>query len=93
MKFVSVRDLRLNPKKVWEQLDDEEVIITSNGKPVALLTGVRDATMEKEIAARRRARALLALDEIHEAVRRRPGPLPSKADLEREIRAVRRARR
>lgn len=93
MKFVSVRDLRLNPKKVWEQLDDEEVIITSNGKPVALLTGVRDATMEKEIAAHRRARALLALDEIHEAARRRPGPSPSKAEVEREIRAVRRARR
>jgi len=38
MKFVTVRDLRLKAAKVWKQLQKEkEMVITSNGKPIALL--------------------------------------------------------
>ena len=38
MKFVSVRDLRLKPGHIWEMAKQEkDVIITANGRPVAIL--------------------------------------------------------
>ena len=41
MRFVSVRDLRGNSAQVWRLLADEkEMVITSNGKPVAILSSV-----------------------------------------------------
>lgn len=41
MKFITVRDLRARPAKIWEDLGKEEnIVITSNGRPLALLTGV-----------------------------------------------------
>jgi prevent-host-death family protein len=39
MKFISVRDLRGNSAEVWKELPAErEMIITSNGRPIAILT-------------------------------------------------------
>lgn len=65
MKFISVRELRLKPGRVWDQLkDDEEIVITANGKPIALLTGIDEGALTEEVDALRRARALIALDRI-----------------------------
>lgn len=45
MKFISVRDLRIKPKRVWEGLKKEgEIVITSNSKPIALLTKIDEET-------------------------------------------------
>ena len=50
MKFVTVRDFRIRPGEVWKNLEkDEEVIITSNGKPIAMLTGISDVTFDETI--------------------------------------------
>ena len=39
MKFITVRDFRTYPKKIWKELlDIQEMIVTNNGKPIALLT-------------------------------------------------------
>ncbi|NVM23633.1 MAG: type II toxin-antitoxin system prevent-host-death family antitoxin [Desulfobacterales bacterium] len=66
MKFVSVRDLRLKPGHIWELAKQEkDLIVTANGRPVAILTGVNENTLEEELDAIRRARALKALDSIH----------------------------
>ena len=68
MKFITARDLRLRPGQVWEQLASErEIVVTSNGKPVALLTGVDEENVEKEILALRRARAQIALDRLRQS--------------------------
>ena len=41
MKFVSSREIRVNPRPVFEAAEEgDEVVITSRGKPVALLVGV-----------------------------------------------------
>ncbi|RPI70123.1 MAG: type II toxin-antitoxin system Phd/YefM family antitoxin, partial [Geobacteraceae bacterium] len=38
MKFLSVRDLRGKSAQVWKELPAErEMIITSNGRPIAIL--------------------------------------------------------
>jgi len=66
VKFVTVRDLRLKPGHIWELAKRErDLIITSNGRPVAILTGVDESTVGEELDTIQRARALRALDSIH----------------------------
>ena len=64
MRFISVRDLNTKPKEIWSKIKDEEVVITSNGKPIALLSGVTEETLEKTVRSIRRSRALIALEEM-----------------------------
>jgi antitoxin (DNA-binding transcriptional repressor) of toxin-antitoxin stability system len=68
MRFVSVRDLRTKGRQVWEDLAKEkELVVTSNGKPFTLITGVSEANLEEAIADLRRARALRAIEEKQRA--------------------------
>ena len=48
MRFISVRDLNTKPKEIWSKIKEEEVVITSNGKPIAPLSGV--AVEEKDLS-------------------------------------------
>ena len=65
MKFVTVRDLRTTPAQIWKELPGEqEIVITNNGKPIALLTPISDTDMEDTVTAVRRARAATALKRI-----------------------------
>ena len=62
MKFISVRDLRTSPAQVWKKLTEEkEMVITNNGRPIALLTPISDENLEETISAMRRARAVNAI--------------------------------
>jgi antitoxin (DNA-binding transcriptional repressor) of toxin-antitoxin stability system len=62
MKFVSVKDFKLSPTSVWKKLSTErEMIVTTNGKPIALLTPVSDEMLEDMVTAVRRAKALIAM--------------------------------
>ena len=64
MRFVTVRELRGKSAAIWRELSERgELVVTSNGKPVAILTGVSEDTVEESLKAIRRARA-------EEAVRR-----------------------
>ncbi|MCL5070463.1 MAG: type II toxin-antitoxin system prevent-host-death family antitoxin [Actinobacteria bacterium] len=90
MKFISVRDFRIRPGDIWKQLKiDKDIIITSNGKPIAILNPVEDSNLENSITVLRRARALLALEEIQrEAVSRGLDKL-TEEEIEEEIKAAR----
>jgi prevent-host-death family protein len=91
MKFITARDLRLKPGDVWKLAKKEEdLIITANGRPVALLTGVTEDTLEEELDVIQRARALRALDEIHRASALKGTDQISAKDIESEIAQVRR---
>jgi prevent-host-death family protein len=62
MKFISVRDLRTSPAQVWKTLPEEkEMVITNNGRPIALLTPISDDNLEETIRAMRSARAANAI--------------------------------
>jgi antitoxin (DNA-binding transcriptional repressor) of toxin-antitoxin stability system len=90
MKFVSVRDLRLKPGEIWKRLEVErELIITSNGKPIALLTGVNEDTMESTLTTLRRARAVLAMEEMQRTSVRLGLDKLSDEEIESEVKAVR----
>jgi len=67
MKFVSVKDLRTSPAGIWKKLPTErEMIVTNNGKPIALLTPVSDYILEDMVTAVRRSKALLAMKRMQE---------------------------
>jgi antitoxin (DNA-binding transcriptional repressor) of toxin-antitoxin stability system len=61
MKFVSVRDFRTASAAIWKTLPEEqEMVITNKGKPIALLTPLNDKTLEDTLSAVRRAKAINA---------------------------------
>ena len=90
MKFISVRDFRIRPGDVWKQLKVyKDIIITSNGKPIAILNPVEDSNLESSITALRRARALLALEEIQKDSVVRGLDKLTENEIEKEIKAAR----
>jgi antitoxin (DNA-binding transcriptional repressor) of toxin-antitoxin stability system len=93
MKFVPARDLRIRPGQVWKHLSEDEVVITSKGQPIALITKVTSETLERDIAQLRKARALAALEDIQRGAVQTGRDRLSDEDIDREIHAVRKARR
>jgi antitoxin (DNA-binding transcriptional repressor) of toxin-antitoxin stability system len=94
MKFLSVRDLRSKSAEVWKGLAQErEMVVTSNGRPIAILSAVTDETLEETLAAIRRARAVAAVSEIQQRSLKRGKDAITPAEIDAEIAAVRRARR
>jgi antitoxin (DNA-binding transcriptional repressor) of toxin-antitoxin stability system len=94
MRFVSVRDLRSKGRQVWKQLETEkELIITSNGRPIAILTGVNQENVEEILRDLRRARALRAVEEMQRASVRAGLDKVSDKKIDTEIREARRARK
>jgi len=92
MKFVSVRDLRLKPGKVWKMAKEErDIVLTVNGRPVAILTGVDENTFEAEVEAIRRARALQALDSLQLGSLKKGTHRLTVDKIEAEIRAFRKS--
>ena len=94
MRFLSVRDLRGKSAAVWRELPREkEMVVTSNGRPVALLTAVDEATVEESLAAWRRVRAIQAITDIQQQSVRKGTDGLSMDEIEAEIRKTRKQRR
>ena len=65
MKFLSVRDLRGRSAQVWKDLlREREMVVTNNGRPVAILSAVNERNLEQSLSAWRRARATEAVASI-----------------------------
>lgn len=70
MKFISIRDLRNDTAGLRRDLQaDREIVVTANGRPIAVMTRVDPDTVEQEILAIRRARARAALSRMRERAR------------------------
>ena len=94
MKFVTQRELRVDPGKVWALLRVEKnMVITSHGKPVALLYGIDDADLENTFRMIRRVRGLMALEEIQRRAEETGLSKMTMAEINREIQAVRKRRK
>ena len=72
MKFLSVRDLKTKSSQVWKELPEKkEMVITSNGRPIAILSSINENNLEQVLSAFRRARAVEAVASIqYESVRK-----------------------
>lgn len=90
MKFVSVRDLRLQPGNVWQELrTEEELVLTSNGRPIALLVNVSDADVAETLAALRQVRAQRAVSRMRQSATERGLDSLSDEEIAQEIAATR----
>jgi len=94
MKFLSVRDLRGNSARVWRELPSEkEMVVTSNGRPVAVLTAVDEGSVEESLAAWRRVRATQAIADIQMRSVQKGADQFSMEEIDAEIRKARQERR
>ena len=94
MKFVSVRELRNRTSQLWRDLERErDLIVTSHGKPVAILSATDEHSLERALGDIRRSRARAALAEIHREAARRGLDRLSMEEIDAEIKAARSRRR
>lgn len=65
MKFLSVRDLKTKSSQVWKDLPEQkEMVVTNNGRPIALLSSINEDNLEEVLTAFRHARAMNAAASI-----------------------------
>jgi prevent-host-death family protein len=90
MRFVTVRELKGKSAEIWKELAKErELIITSNGKPIAILSAVSEASLEDALRAIRRARAIAAVEGMQRESAQTGRDRLSREDVDAEIAAVR----
>jgi len=94
MKFVSVRHLRDRSGEVWKTLPGEgEMVVTSNGRPIAILAAVDESNLEESLSAFRQARAVEATASLQRrSVEQGTNKIPMD-EIDAEIKAVRRKRK
>jgi len=91
MQFVPVRDLRIRPGSVWRVVKKERrVLVTSNGKPLALLTDMEGRDLEQELRAQSLAEGIVALSQIRRIARERGLDRMSMAEIDEVIARTRR---
>ncbi|GBR77551.1 hypothetical protein RDn1_210 [Candidatus Termititenax dinenymphae] len=94
MRFISVRDFRTTSATIWKTLPDEqEMVITNNGRPIALLTPLTDQTLEDTVSAVRRAKALNAVKQMQQRSIELGNDKMSLKDINKIIGTVRRRHR
>lgn len=89
MKFVSVRDLRNQSSDVWRDLAADEVVLTANGRPRALMTRIDDADLEPMLREIRLARARIALARLQAQARASGAAGMSDEAIDNLVREVR----
>ena len=90
MRFVQIRDLR--SPEIWEELaDEQEMVITAQGKPIAILSSVSDDSWEETLAAFRRVRAIQAVDKLQKQSVENGLDKMDLEEINREIQAVRKS--
>lgn len=93
MRFVSVRDLRGKSSEIWRRVGAEkDLVVTSNGRPIAILSAVSADSLEESLAAIRQARAAQAVESMQRSSVASGRDRLSPAEIDAERRAVRRAR-
>lgn len=71
MNFYSMRDLRTESKNMWQDLSKgDEVILTNNGKPSALVIDIPQGEFDEVVQAVRQAKAMIALNSMRQMAAR-----------------------
>jgi len=94
MKFVTVRDLRNKSAQIRQYLSKEkEIVLTSNGKPFAIVTSASEENLEKSLIMMRRIRAEDAVNSIQKDSLEKGKDRISMEEINAEISAVRKGRK
>ncbi|MEA3305496.1 MAG: type II toxin-antitoxin system Phd/YefM family antitoxin [Candidatus Omnitrophota bacterium] len=93
MRFVTIRDLRSKSAQIQRQLPKEkEMVLTSNGKPIAILTATSADRIEESLTMIRQVRAMEAVDLMQRRSMEAGTDRMSLKEINKEIAAVRKAR-
>ncbi|MCX6091061.1 MAG: type II toxin-antitoxin system prevent-host-death family antitoxin, partial [Candidatus Atribacteria bacterium] len=88
VKFVSSKELRNNPAQLWKFIENEEVVITVNGKPMAIVVGAEN-DIEEQLKIMRRSRAKVALEKLRSYSVQQGFDKLTEDDIDREIKKIR----
>jgi hypothetical protein len=92
MKTIASRMLAASPGKVWADLDRAgAVVITKDGVPRSIMVPTSDATLLEDVQELIFARARKAVRAIRAQAARSGADALTPADIEREVKAARRA--
>ena len=91
MKFITSREVRSNPARLWEGTGSDESVITVNGKPRAIVVAVGE-DLEETLMAFRRARVSTALEKIRQSARENGLETLSEQEIDTEINRLRTGR-
>ncbi len=90
MDFISVRDLRNQPAKIWKRLREEgELVITNNGKPIAIMSPVDGKNFEKVLRALRKAFVEVSMQEMWKISEDKGTSKMSMEEIEKEVKETR----
>ncbi len=90
MRFITIRDLRNNSAKIQQDLPKEkEMVLTSNGKPIAILTATSAEKIEESLAIIRRLRAMEAVNLMQRSSVEAGTDRMTLEEINKEIAAVR----
>ncbi len=93
MQFVTVRDLRSKSAEIWRKLKKtKEMVITSNGKPIAVLSPVSEGNLEDSLKFARKARAMMAAEALQEESIKKGLDKTALEDINAEIASARKKR-
>ncbi len=93
MRFVTVRDLRGKTSELWKQLERQrELVVTNNGKPIAILSATDEDSFEACLWALRRSRASEALEKLQREAAERGLATLTLEDIKAHIHETRHAR-
>lgn len=94
MKFVSLRDFRTHASQIRKDLDTQhEIVLTANGRPIAILAEVGEDDFEERLKALRRSRARALLDRIGAKAKARGVDKLTTEQIDAVIAKARRGRR
>lgn len=95
MKFASIRDFRINASDVFQQLESEqqEIVVTRRGKPVAVLIGIEEDQLENVLKAVRRTRFTNVLQRSWAQATHNKTDQLTEAEINAEIRQARKTKR
>jgi len=94
MSAISVSELKKSPAGKWLKAASQgDLVITSKGRPVAMLVRVADDSLDSTQSLLRSVRALQAQSMLQQAAEANGLAGLSLSEIENEIAAARRARR
>jgi hypothetical protein len=90
MKFISVKSFGPSSTTILKTLTEErEMVVTNNGKPVALLTLLNDENFEHTLASIRQAKAINAVNLIQRQSVENGTDNTTMEEIDEEIRRIR----
>jgi prevent-host-death family protein len=90
MDYVTVRELRERSGQIWQRVaEGEEIVVTRNGKPFALLLHTEPSQVEAALRAHRAARLGTLVAAMRQDAERAGSAGMSDAQIDAEVAAAR----